>query len=51
MEQSGAPSRYLYVISVKISLSKHLLLYNKLQQTPERCGVISLLAFHVSKLM
>lgn len=39
------------VIFVMTSLLQHSLLYNKLQQTLEKCSVISLSALQISKLM
>lgn len=39
------------VIFVMTSLLQHSLLYNELQQTLEKCSVISLSAVQISKLM
>lgn len=45
------PCHISTVIFVMTSLLQHSLLYNKLQQTLEKCGVISLSALQISKVM
>jgi len=46
------PSCHINMVGfIKTSFSKHSLLYNKSQETLERCTVTSLSALQISKLM